>query len=118
MESTNYSSYKKLTGANKASHLADWLKSIDFDALMLGSSLGKHGYLGFMEHLSDEEAKKRYPKIKRSSPPERREKPKKFDRKDFVENFPLDEWTSRTVFSEEKFFDDDGVEVLHYHFNT
>lgn len=70
MESTTYSSYKKLTGANKASQLADWLKSIDFDALMLGPTLGKHGYLGFMEHLSDEEAKKRFPKIKRQVPPE------------------------------------------------
>ena len=50
--------------------MADWLKSIDFDALMLGPTLGKYGYLGFLEHLSEEEAKKRFPNIKMQVPPE------------------------------------------------
>ena len=53
MESTKFSSYKKLTGANKASQLADRLKSIDFDALILilGPTLGKyvqHNYFLFL----------------------------------------------------------------------
>ena len=58
----------QLTGANKASKLAAWLKSIDFDTLMLSSTLGKNGYLGFLEHLSDEEAKIRFPDIKKTDP--------------------------------------------------
>ena len=51
----------------------------------------------------------------------KREKPKKFNRREFIEHFPLDEWTcstGRTVFSEEKFYDDNGAEILNYHFNT
>ena len=47
---------------------------------------------------------------------------KKFDRKDFEDNFPLDDWTcwtGRTVFRTEgeRIFDDDGTEILSYYFN-
>ena len=60
MESKTFSIYKKLAGANKASQLAGWLKSIDFDALMLGPTLVRNGYLRYFEDLSDEEAKIRF----------------------------------------------------------